>query len=78
VKKYHIISTQENYKRLLKTDYNRRFLTYATYQENFFFLLKENQNLLNLENINLNNKSRLLNTNTTLNFSLNNKLKKEN
>ncbi len=78
VKKYHIISTQENYKRLLKTDYNRRFLTYAVYQENFFYLLKNNQNFFNFESNLVNNKSRLLNSNSLLNVSLNAKLKKEN
>lgn len=78
VKKFHIISAQENYKRFLKNDYNKRFLTYTIYLENFFFRLKEKKNIFAFDILLLRKSNRIFNSPFNLNLLFNLKLKKNN
>ncbi len=78
VKKFHVVSAQENYKRFLKVNYNRIFLTFFLYHENFFFKTRKKKFYFSESSFNLSSKTRILNSSSIFNLYENLKFRKLN
>jgi hypothetical protein len=78
VKKFHVVSAQENYKRFLRVNYNRIFLTFFLYHENFYFKTRKKQFYFSESSFDLSSKTRVLNSSSIFNLYENLKFRKLN